>query len=158
MQLRVYKEAPNAKLPTKAHGSDHCWDLYASKDTEIHDECTVIVETGIRIEPPIGYALIVKERSGLATKGIIIGAGVIDTSYRGPLNVVMRYLKPSWLISKSDAFKIKTGDKIAQFKLEKTIEAEVIEISKEEFNLNTERGERGFGSSDNRMNMSGRYT
>lgn len=148
MQLRVYRENPNAKLPTKAHSSDHCWDLYASKDAEIHDECTVMVETGIRIEPPAGYALIVKERSGLATKGIIIGAGVIDTAYRGPINVIMRYFKPNWIMSKSSSFKIKAGDKIAQFKLEKTIESEIIEISKEEFSTDTERGENGFGSSD----------
>lgn len=151
MQLKVYKESPNAKLPTKAHSGDHCWDLYALEDTIIDDECTQTVKTGLRFELPHGYAAIVKERSGLALKGIIVGAGIIDNEYRGPINVILRYFKPSWINSKSQPFYIKAGDKIAQFKLEKTVNAEIVEILSDEFSTKTDRGENGFGSSDIQM-------
>lgn len=150
-QLKVYREFPSAKLPTKGHDNDHCFDFYAAESVDIRPGETVVVPLGLRIELPKGYALVFKERSGLACKGIIVGAGVIDEGYRGPLNVVLRWMIPypasDENASMSGRYKINVGDKIAQAKLERTLRATIIEINDEQFSIKTRRGEKGFGSS-----------
>lgn len=141
LQLKVLLDHPNAKMPTKAHPSDHCWDFYAAESIHVRSGETVIIPLGIKLILPKGYALIFKERSGLAKNGGIIGAGVIDEGYRGPCNVIFRWLHPD-----GQSFHISAGDKIVQGKLEKTLKADVISINRDDFNINTERSDKGFGS------------
>lgn len=75
-------------------------------------------------------------RSGLAVKGIDVGAGVIDCDYRGPVKVLLINN------SKSD-FEVKKGDRIAQGIFERIVEV----IFNQTDNLGeTKRGEGGFGS------------
>lgn len=95
---------------------------------------------------PEGFEFQIRERSGLARKGIIIGAGEVDEEYRGPLKVVVRYLQPR----REDApnfWKVKVGDRIAQGKLERRIHQKIEEIYSEDFTDITSRGTGGFGSS-----------
>ena len=76
-------------------------------------------------------------RSGLALKaGIDVGAGVVDSDYRGPLGVL--------LFNHSDSdFNITTGDRVAQLILERIAVAEVEETDEL---TDTDRGHGGFGS------------
>ncbi len=171
MQIKVLKEHPEAKLPSKTHKHDHCWDFFACEDTILVPGETNIIDLGIKMELPAGYAMILKERSGLALKGLIIGGGVIDELYRGSIKVIARYMPRTvkksvegringiyetsygYFFDKTLApdaftFKIKAGDKIAQGKLEKTLDADIIEIQKDSFISQTERADKGFGSTD----------
>ena len=86
-------------------------------------------------------------RSGLALKKFIdVGAGVVDSDYRGPLGIVLfnfsdedfeGNLHPSlWLV-------VKKGDRIAQFILERICMAPIVEVDSLD---ETERGVGGFGS------------
>lgn len=132
-----------AKLPTRAHETDLCWDLYASEEAIIQAGDTVIVNTGISLGCPEGYGVMIQERSGLASRGIAIGGRVVDSGYVGPIKVIMRY-HPITSNTTFLSHKIHPGDKIAQFRLVKRIDAEIIEVSELDF---TDRADKGFGSS-----------
>lgn len=79
----------------------------------------------------------VVSRSGLATKGIHVGAGIIDWGYRGELKIILHNIS-------NIPFDIKKGDRIAQgiVRFKPTTEIEVVEDLSE-----TIRGTNGFGSS-----------
>jgi dUTP pyrophosphatase len=72
----------------------------------------------------------------LAVKGIDIGAGVVDSSYRGEIKVLV-------INNSGSDFMIESGSKIAQLILERCSDSqiEVVDILSE-----TERGYGGFGS------------
>ena len=76
-------------------------------------------------------------RSGLALKHFIdVGAGVIDSDYRGEVKVLLFNHGPT-------DFEVKTGDRIAQIIIEKIAETKLVKI---ESLTTTNRGEGGFGS------------
>ncbi|ODV96625.1 hypothetical protein PACTADRAFT_48455 [Pachysolen tannophilus NRRL Y-2460] len=138
-QLKVFLRSPAGKLPTRGSPFAAGYDLYSSEKALIPAKGQGLVSTDISIIVPIGTYGRVAPRSGLAVKhGISTGAGVIDADYRGEVKIV--------LFNHGDKdFEINAGDRIAQLVLEKIVNAEVAEISKEELD-DTERGEGGFGS------------
>jgi dUTP pyrophosphatase len=76
-------------------------------------------------------------RSGLSLKnGIHIGAGVIDSDYRGNLGVLLFNLS-------NEHFYFSRGDRIAQLVVKKYEKVEVEEVFD---STTTERGSGGFGS------------
>lgn len=132
------KNIPGIEPPKKAKSGDFCYDIMSNENVTITPGCGKIVSTGLFMEIPSGYGVILKDRSGLSSKGILIGGGVIDSGYRGEIRVIM------WNVGDCN-IRIKKGDKIAQMKIERMIEADfeiVDELSE------TERGDTGFGSSD----------
>jgi dUTP pyrophosphatase len=151
-QIQVWRELPGAKLPTQATDRAQCIDLYAAEDIELLHGETKAVSLGIRVVLPEGYGLEFRERSGLALKGIVIGAGIIDEDYHGSLKAIVRYLHPLG-ISLVDGFKIAAGDKIVQAELVKRIPIEIKDIGPLTFQhaieaSRSDRGDRGFGSTD----------
>lgn len=144
MSIKVFKLTETAQLPTKADG-DMCYDVYADEAVCIYFGKITPVKTGIKVAPPEGYHYSVRPRSGLAVKeGIHIMAGQIDNIYRGELIICLTTLKKR---SGKDCYVINKGDKIAQLKFEKDATFEVVEVSSESDLGNTDRGEKGFGSS-----------
>ena len=76
-------------------------------------------------------------RSGLAVKNFIdVGAGVIDSDYRGEIKVLL------FNHSETD-FQVNVNDRIAQIIIEKIAETKLVKI---QTLTETERGEGGFGS------------
>lgn len=160
--LRVMRNRSEAKLPTKAHEGDLCFDFYAAEDAELRPGQTRVVDLGINLHIPEGFGLILEERSGLASRGVVIGAGVIDNHYRGPLKAVVRWLPddagfdeelardgdcpPRKLNYMLDNLSIKAGDKIVQGRLVHVIDLPIQEVTEEEFSTDTVRAESGFGS------------
>ena len=152
--LKVLRIHPEAKLPQKVFEADACFDLYCLEDFNIEVFETKLIRTGLRFEIPDGFDLDIREKSGLATKGIIIGGGVVDSVYRGEIQIVMRFLDNKVMRINSDGkpvamrvIKFEAGDKIAQCKLVSKIPTAIVEITESEFNANTERSSGGFGSS-----------
>lgn len=96
-----------------------------------------LVKTDLQVMIPDGCYGRVAPRSGLAVKNFIdVGAGVIDSDYRGNVGVVLFNFS-------EDDFIVKKGDRIAQLICEKIEYPEL----KEETDLeSTERGAAGFGS------------
>lgn len=148
-KIMFQRIAPFAKLPSKAHPTDACFDLYCPEDYAVGDCETVVIPLGVRAIIPEGYHLQFEEKSGLASKGIVIGAGVVDSAYTGELKAVVRFFNPTKLHSKN-WYNFKAGDKVVQAKLVKDIPTEIEEISDSQFNelaKEKDRGSKGFGSS-----------
>jgi dUTP pyrophosphatase len=74
----------NAKKPTRKHQSDAGLDLFAVENKVIKPGYTEIVGTGIALELPEGTMGLIKPKSRHAR---LIGAGVVDESYRGEIKV-----------------------------------------------------------------------
>lgn len=86
---------------------------------------------------PLGTYGRIAPRSGLAAKHFIdIGAGVIDSDYRGEVKVLMFNFS-------EEEFKVSVGDRIAQLIVEKYTRTEIEEVTDL---TDSERGAGGFGS------------
>jgi dUTP pyrophosphatase len=126
-----------ATCPTKAHESDAGYDLYSAVNTFVPMLGKMIVKTDVAVAIPYGSYGKVSSRSGLSAKNSIeVGAGTVDSNYRGEVKVVL------YNHSNVD-FQIVKGDRIAQLVLIK------LDMSKPRLvdELPTsDRGEGGFGS------------
>lgn len=136
-KLLIKKLSEFATLPSKGSKCAAGHDLYAAYDYVIKARSKEMVKTDLQIAVPAGTYGRVAPRSGLAWKNFIdVGAGVIDSDYRGPVNVIL------FNFGDQD-FVIKRGDRIAQLICEKIEYADVVEVEDID---KTERGENGFGS------------
>jgi deoxyuridine 5'-triphosphate nucleotidohydrolase len=82
-----------AVTPTRQKTGDAGYDLYATESVRIKPMSRALVSTGLSIEVPQGYYARIAPRSGLAVKnGIDVLAGVVDSSYRGEVKVVLMNL------------------------------------------------------------------
>lgn len=140
--LKVKRLHPDAKLPTYATDGSACMDLYANVlpvDSVVEPEWSIRIGTGIAVEVPAGWALMIYSRSGdgfsrhLRLSNCV---GVIDSDYRGEIKVQLRndgLLKQAF----------EHGDRIAQAML---VRAPRVQIEEVEKLTETARGEGGFGS------------
>ena len=109
--LRVKLICSNALAPTVAHpGEDLGYDVYSAEDICIPAKGQAVIPTGIAIEltsdsgAPMGALL--RDRSSLASRRLMLTGGVIDAGYRGEIRILMENL--------ADApAEIHAGDKIA---------------------------------------------
>ncbi|WP_158942386.1 dUTP diphosphatase [Granulicella sp. S190] len=139
VRVRVMKLHPEAQLPRYAHVGefgDLAADLYAVVAATLDAGATMAVATGVAMEFPATHGALVEDRSGLAMRGITTLAGVIDPGYRGEIKVVMTNLSTA-------AVEIKAGDRIAQLRIVRKIEAEFEEVRELR---EAPRGIKGFGS------------
>jgi dUTP pyrophosphatase len=128
-----------SKPPSKSESGSAGYDIFSIDNCVIEKGKRKLINTGISLQVPNYYYLRVAPRSGLSCKGIDIGAGVIDSSYRGPLKVLV--------INNSDSdYNICIGDKISQIIMERCGNAN-IEITDEL--SESVRGSDGFGSTGN---------
>jgi dUTP pyrophosphatase len=136
MELKVKKIHPDAKLPQYSHKGDAGLDLFSSVDCVLKKGEVKPIPTGIKIAIPEGHVGLVWDKSGISLKGVHRLAGVIDSGYRGEVQVVMANLG-------GESFEVKKGMKIAQLLVQSVQEVNVIETENLE---ETSRGENGFGS------------
>ena len=136
--VKFKKVRPNAITPTYAHASDSCADLFIPETIHIGPGDTLIVWTGIALELPFCFEARVRGRSGLASKGIQVHQGTIDNHYTGELGVIMTN-------TNGISYDIEAGKAIAQLSINPVYQIlfqEVTELPE------TDRGSKGFGSSD----------
>lgn len=133
---------PGAKLPQRSHPSDAGADLFAwfspayEQCIEIYPTEQKLVDTGIAVKIPLGFAGFVYNRSSQGKKGITIphSVGVIDSDYRGTIKVLLKNIG-------DDPYNIVAGDRIAQLVIQR-----VELMSFKDIWNDTERGTGGFGS------------
>lgn len=145
-QLKFVKMHTDAILPSKNHTDpligDACYDLFAVETVLIPARQSAVVPVGLKvgyITP--GYYFRVEARSGNGfKKGLEPHPGIIDNPYRGDMGVKIFNLSDVNQI-------IQKGNGVAQIAIYEMISSKVDWISEEEVE-STERGEKGFGSSD----------
>ena len=145
--LEVYIRNEKATPPSRSKSTDAGLDLVSAEDIFIELGSTRVVKTGIAVKVPEGFVGKIEDRSGLASKGLRTGAGVIDAGYNGEVGVVIHNLTSELAkdpVLLRPGYQIRRGDRIAQLLLYKveTPEVVVVDVSWE-----SERGSSGFGSS-----------
>ena len=152
-KIKIEKIHPKAQIPFNKLG-DAGHDLYAIESAIINPGERRLIRTGIKLEIPIGFYGRIAPRSGLALKhGIDVMAGVIDSTYRGEIGVILYNSSiigsnlvhtehSTYLFADNNSFSIKEGDRIAQIIFERYYNFDFVEGKLSE----TERKEGGFGS------------
>jgi len=136
INLSAEKLSPEAKLPQKAHLEDAGFDLYANDYYSIPAYGQALVQTGIKLAIPKGYAGLIWDKSGLANEGITTMGGVVDSNYRGEIKVVIKNLS-------EDFYNIIPGQKIAQIIIQAIAN---LDLKEEKITDDTDRQANGFGS------------
>jgi dUTP pyrophosphatase len=139
--FNIKRLTKSAIIPTRAYEGDLGYDLYADEHIVLKPLERVKISTGIAVQFPQGWGGFIKDRSSMAIKKLITTGGVIDNGYTGELSVIMTYLaNPEY-----GYFEIKKGDKIAQLVPIPITNWEITEV--QDF-TSSERGDKGFGSSE----------
>lgn len=139
MEIPLLKLDIDLPTPSHSHPGDAGVDLYARADVLLDPGERQMVPTGIAVAIPEGYAGLVVPRSGLAARhgiGVVNGPGLVDSGYRGELNVVL-------VNHGAEPVALQRGDRIAQlvvvpFATQDFVEVDVLPASV--------RGAEGFGS------------
>lgn len=143
--VRVKQLYPGAKIPTRAHPDDACFDLYAyhpESKIRIHPGERVMIKTGVAFAIPSGYEGVVRPRSGWTFDThlrIANSPGTIDSGYRGEVMIIMENISNN----EKDVYVIEHGQRIAQIGFRRVPPIELVEVDKLD---DTERGDGGFGS------------
>jgi len=103
---------------------------------ELEPNSRVVIPCGFALEIPAGHVGLIQDRSSMASRGLKVAGGVIDSGYRGEVSVVL-------INSNHTTATIKGGDKIAQMLILACPQATAIEVAELS---DSERGANGFGS------------
>lgn len=140
--VKIKKVRDTSTVPQYQTIGAAAYDLVADfpdNEWKIPGYTTLLIPTGVMLEIPEGYAAYVLPRSGISLKTplrIANAPGLIDSDYRGEVNVILENIG-------SGVATIKRGDRIAQLMFIKTERARFQEVSSL---TTTERGNKGFGS------------
>lgn len=137
MRMNYVKIYFDSVAPHRATPGSAGFDLSAYDTAQIKPQSRALIGVGIKLKIPDGHVGLIKARSGLAfRKGIVVGAGILDSDYTGEVKVLLFNLS-------EEMFVVSKGDKIAQLLIQAVAYPELKRVSQLE---NTERGEGGFGS------------
>jgi dUTP pyrophosphatase len=141
--VKTHKDAVLPVANNKGYGiGDSGYDLTAVEDVNLQASSSVVVPVGLRlafITP--GFWFRIEPRSGLGFKySIQPHLGVIDNGYRGDLGVKLYNFS-------NRRFIVKSGERIAQLVVYPLIQPE---MSFAEDITESDRGDKGFGSSDSK--------
>ena len=122
----------------KAHDTDAGYDLRTPTTQFIAAHSSIVIDTGVHFNIPKGYYGKLESKSGLNVKhGIVSLGGVIDSGYTG--SVVVKLYNMS-----GQAYVFAAGDKNVQILFQRHISPNLVRVDELK---ETERGEKGFGSS-----------
>ena len=142
----------DAVVPQFAHSTDSGFDLFTCEDITIKASKKCIIPTGIAFEIPEGWGIQIKNKSGITIKGvpttsgknadITVYEGTIDMDYRGEVGI---------MIKNEEVFDITIpkGTKLAQGVLRRVYHCNFDVVK--EFSSVTNRGDKGFGSTGNKL-------
>lgn len=148
MKIKIFRFNTLAKLD-RAHYNDSGADCFCCEDVTISPHTVVKIPTGIGVDLPDGYDIVVHCKSGLASKGIFAANCPVDAGYLPSGEADSQgYYHPEQggqihavLLNTTDKpYTFKVGEKIGQFVVRPVIYADFVDT------LSNERGGLGFGS------------
>jgi dUTP pyrophosphatase len=118
---------------------DAGYDIRSAEHLVLHPGEQAVIATGLHLEIPAGMVGILKDRSSMARAGLRVSGGVIDSSYRGEVKVVLANcgLAP---------FTINVNDRIVQMIVVPCYTDAAESVDSLADLTATERGHSGFGS------------
>jgi dUTP pyrophosphatase len=124
-----------ARIPTKAHDGDACYDIYSIDEYTLHPGSFHAFRTGLKMQVEPGYYIEIRPRSGLAINhGITVlnSPGTIDSNYGEEVKIIL-------INHGKEPYTFLAGNRIAQMTIHKSVNIEFKESKIE--------GRAGFGSS-----------
>ncbi|EII6275873.1 dUTP pyrophosphatase [Staphylococcus pseudintermedius] len=173
LQIKLLSE--NATMPKREHDTDAGFDIYAAETVVLEPQEKALIATDIAVNIPKGYVGLLTSRSGVSSKThLVIETGKIDAGYQGHMQINIKndyinlkeydeakidtnYGDVMYPIYNVDGqanydkiydnlvYKINKGDRLAQLVIVPIITPELEQV--EEFDSESARGEKGFGSS-----------
>ena len=125
-------------LPFRATDGSAGFDLFSVENCTIFPQTRKLIDIGWAFEIQTGYYGRIAPRSSMSIKGIDVGAGVIDSDYRGPVKILL-------INNSNQSITVHKKDKIAQLLLEKIGMCHAMEVGALD---ETKRKSGGFGSTD----------
>ncbi len=122
----------------RAHKTDAGIDLKSMENKLVSAKSSAIFDTGVHVELPEGTCGVLMSKSGLNVNYGITSTGLIDEGYTGSIKVKLYN-------NSNDDYWVNDGDKITQLVVMPVLYTDVEEV--DEINLDTDRGDNGFGSS-----------
>lgn len=142
MKIKYTLIHPSAKL-IKQNPQDACYDICAAfRGTQItlKPGQAKLIKTGVIIDIPEGYEAQIRPRSGLALKHsitVLNAPGTIDCGYSGEIGIIL-------INHGKKSYQIINGDRIAQIYINKIENIYLTQV--QHLNIESERGNKGFGS------------
>jgi len=147
MKLKIRKIHPDAIIPKYATAGAAAFDLHAlipsGRPVTIGYGEPVSIRTGLALEVPEGYGLVVLSRSGHGfnwSTRLANAVGLIDSDYRGE---IMVKLARDLCLNGTEPLQVRHGDRIAQAAIVPMPRVEFEEVDHLD---DTDRGAAGFGS------------
>jgi dUTP pyrophosphatase len=112
MKAKIRRADANVPLPNYGSQEAAAFDLSANENVSIPSKTIAKIKTGLFIEAPEGFFLMIVPRSSTPKRGISFphSVGIIDRDYAGPEDEIMIQV-----INFTDQpVEIKKGDRIAQ--------------------------------------------
>jgi dUTP pyrophosphatase len=142
VEVPVVRLDPELPAPTYARPGDAGADLYARHDAHLAPGGgRALVDTGMVLAIPAGYAGFVQPRSGLALRhGVtcLNTPGLIDSGYRDEIRVLLVNTDPA------ASYDVRRGDRIAQLVIQRVEEATFVSVAVDGLS-DSGRGRGGFG-------------
>ncbi len=141
MQLKIKKLYHKAIIPKYQTAGAACFDLHSMDSAVIMPGEAETFSTGLAVEIPAGYVMLVYSRSGSGFKnGIRLcnSVGVIDSDYRGCVGIRLHN-------DGTAVFLVEAGDRVAQAMI---VQAPTVELVEVDELSDTDRGAGGFGSTN----------
>ncbi len=151
MNIKIKRFHENAVLPVKGSALAACHDLYVTEIIKSENE--VLCKFGWGMTPPPGYKINIVPRSSFTKYNWVMNnsPAQMDEDYQGEYMIKFRALLQQSRMGYEDEyqyyddFPYNIGDRVAQMYLTK-VEQFVFEEVDELPDLNSERGDGGFGS------------
>lgn len=149
VEVKCYRDNSLIPLPMyahfdKTHATDACCDMMCTS-IEILDDGRIKCGTGLHIALPERYSLDIRPNSRITKMGLVIANTpcTIDESYRGEIFIVFRPIVP-----KEEVKLPKLGNVIGQCHVTYHPEITFNEVDNLEDLGITDRGDKGFGSTE----------
>ena len=135
--MNIYVEE-GAYVPNRAHKTDAGLDIRSRENRLVKAHKGALLHTGLHVQLPHGTAGLLVSKSGLNVNHGITSTGLIDEGYTGEILVK--------LYNNSDEhYLVHAGDKISQLVVIPVFYGGIHIV--DSLDENTERGDKGFGSS-----------
>ena len=87
--MEVRQLSHDGHLPMKSAPESVGYEIWPSCDVILKSWTMTSVHTGVHVDLPLGYAVVIYNKLGLAQEGIVIVPYILDANSQGPLNLVL---------------------------------------------------------------------
>ena len=167
--LEIKLSSENATMP-KRDRLDAGYDIFAAETVILEPQEKAVIKTDVAVNIPKGYVGLLTSRSGVSSKThLVVETGKIDAGFQGHMKInvknsaIDKGIKQTtaldingepikkwsgifarYFTGMENTYQINKGDRLAQLVIVPIWTPELKEV--EEFSSESERGEKGFGS------------